>query len=203
MFKQGTITQETVTFEFFLLFIVFCQDPVRTDIRVFHNQTKLAMLALLSTLYSHIFAVFFFICSKYFSKCEIRNQGVHEDHISGLNALLEQLIFDGRAKMKLAMLAFLYCGDFVKNSIQSSFSKIQNFLPILAEFIFNGREPSNFNVGRILLGFGTELWIKKNSTGVQPLNVNADRILPESGRKRRIIEKLILSCYLSSFCFLS
>ena len=33
------------------------------DIQVFHNYTKLAMSALLSTLYSHMFAVFFFICT--------------------------------------------------------------------------------------------------------------------------------------------
>ena len=49
-----------------------------------------------------------------FSKCEIRDQGVREDYISGLNALLKQLLFNGRAKMKLAMLAFLYCIEFVK-----------------------------------------------------------------------------------------
>ena len=36
---------------------------VNIYIRVFHNLTKLAMLALLPTLYSHIFTVFFFICS--------------------------------------------------------------------------------------------------------------------------------------------
>ena len=51
-------------------------------------------------------------------KYEIRNQGVHEDYISRLNTLLHYLIFNGRAKTKLAMLAFLYCGEFVKNSIQ-------------------------------------------------------------------------------------
>ena len=32
--------------------------------RVFHNHTNYAMLALLPTLYSHIFAVFSFVCSK-------------------------------------------------------------------------------------------------------------------------------------------
>ena len=31
--------------------------------RVFHSYTKLAMLALLSTLYYHMFALFFFICT--------------------------------------------------------------------------------------------------------------------------------------------
>ena len=50
-------------------------------------------------------------------KCKIRNQGVHEDYISRLHALLKNsYFFNGRAKTKLAMLAFLYCIDFVKNS---------------------------------------------------------------------------------------
>ena len=52
------------------------------------------------------------------SKCEIRNQGIHEDYISRLHTLLKYLIFNGRAKTKLAMLAFLYCVEFVKNSIE-------------------------------------------------------------------------------------
>ena len=50
------------------------------------------------------------------SKCEIRKQGIHEDYISGSHALLEMFYFNGRAKTKLAMLAFLYCAEFVKNS---------------------------------------------------------------------------------------
>ena len=37
--------------------------PLPVNTRVFHNHTKLAMLALLPTLYSHTFAVFFFICN--------------------------------------------------------------------------------------------------------------------------------------------
>ena len=37
---------------------------VVTHNRVFHNHTKLAMLALLPTLYLHTFAAFFFFCSK-------------------------------------------------------------------------------------------------------------------------------------------
>ena len=34
-----------------------------------------------------------------------------------LHTLLYSLNFNGTGKMKLAMLAFLYCGDFVKNAI--------------------------------------------------------------------------------------
>ena len=86
------------------------------NVRVFHNHTKLAMLTLLPTLFSHFFCSFLLYLLQLFL-VNIRNQGVHRYYISGLNALLEQLIFGGRAKMKLAMLAFLYCAEFVKNSI--------------------------------------------------------------------------------------
>ena len=54
------------------------------------------------------------------SECEIRNQGVRKDYNSNLHTSLDLMIFNGRAKSKLAMLAFLYCGDFVKNSDGSS-----------------------------------------------------------------------------------
>ena len=75
--------------------------------RVFHKHKKLGIMALLPTLYSHMFA------STDVSKYEIRNQGVHKHYISGLNALFDRLIYNGNAKTKLAMLAFLYCREFV------------------------------------------------------------------------------------------
>ena len=50
------------------------------------------------------------------SKCEIRNEGIIEDCTLRLNATLDWLIFNGRAKTKLAMLPFLYYGEIVKNS---------------------------------------------------------------------------------------
>ena len=50
------------------------------------------------------------------NKWEIRNQGVNEDYISRLYALLDWLIFNAKAKTKLAMLPFLYWRPFVKNS---------------------------------------------------------------------------------------
>ena len=51
------------------------------------------------------------------SNCEIKkNQRIHEDYILRVNPSSDQLIFDGRAKRKLPMLAFLYCGEIVKNS---------------------------------------------------------------------------------------
>ena len=36
------------------------------------------------------------------------------NYILWINATLDQLIFNGRAKTKLAMLAFLYCGEIIK-----------------------------------------------------------------------------------------
>ena len=44
-------------------------------------------------------------------------KGFYEDYISMLHAFFDLLTFNDRAKMKLAILAFLYCGEFVKNSI--------------------------------------------------------------------------------------
>ena len=81
-------------------------------IRVFQKHTKLAKLSLLPTLYSHIFV------STNASKCEIRNQEVCEDYTWLLQALLNQLIFSGKAKTKLAVLVFLYCGGIVKTVLQ-------------------------------------------------------------------------------------
>ena len=39
-----------------------------------------------------------------------------KEHILPINAWTMQLIFNSRSKTKLAMLAFLYCGEIVKNS---------------------------------------------------------------------------------------
>ena len=52
--------------------------------RVFHNHTKLAMLALMPTLYPHIFVVSSLFASTAVSKCEIRIQGVQDTYISRL-----------------------------------------------------------------------------------------------------------------------
>ena len=54
-----------------------------------------------------------FLHLTYASKCGTRNQRVHQDYCSRLDALLDLLIFNGRAKTKLAM---LYCREFVKKS---------------------------------------------------------------------------------------
>ena len=43
---------------------------------------------------------------------------VKEDYVSRLQTSLVQFVYDGIAKMRLAILALLYCGEFVKNSIK-------------------------------------------------------------------------------------
>ena len=69
--------------------------------------SSLAMLALLPTLqFSSLFA------PTNVSKCEVGNQ----NYISKLHILLDKVIFNDTPESKLAMLAFLYCGEFVKNS---------------------------------------------------------------------------------------
>ena len=42
--------------------------------------------------------------------------GCQEDYISRLQTSLVKLILNGTAKTKLAILAFLHCGEIVKNS---------------------------------------------------------------------------------------
>ena len=54
------------------------------------------------------------------SKCEIRNLRACEDYILRSSATLDWLVFNERAKTKLAMLAILYCGEIVKNSISQT-----------------------------------------------------------------------------------
>ena len=49
------------------------------------------------------------------SKCKIRNQRAYEHYILRINATLDQLIFKNRVRTKLVILAFLCCGETVKN----------------------------------------------------------------------------------------
>ena len=51
-----------------------------------------------------------------FNKYEIRYQWVQEDYVSRLRTSLVQFLSNGTAKMKLAILAFLHCENFVKTS---------------------------------------------------------------------------------------
>ena len=48
------------------------------------------------------------------SKFEIQCLWVPEDYISRLQTSLVLLILNGTAEMKLTILAFLYCGEFVR-----------------------------------------------------------------------------------------
>ena len=47
----------------------------------------------------------------------IRYQWVLQDYISKMQTSMVLLILNGTAKIKLAILTFMYCKDFVKNSI--------------------------------------------------------------------------------------
>ena len=69
--------------------------------RAFHKHTKLAMFASLPTITIYLQFSFLFVPTDVI-KYEIRNQGVYEVYISRLNALLDQLVFNGRAKTNLA-----------------------------------------------------------------------------------------------------
>ena len=74
--------------------------------RGFHKHKKLPTLALLPNLYSHIFAVYFFLLHMMLVNVKL--------DISGYQ--LVSFIFNSTAKTKLAILAFLYCVVFVKTS---------------------------------------------------------------------------------------
>ena len=85
-------------------------------LNAFDKHTKLAILALFPTLYSHIIAVSFFICNIDVSKCEIRYQLMYLVYTSVMQTSLVKFLSNGLAKTKLAILAFLYClycGEFV------------------------------------------------------------------------------------------
>ena len=97
---------------------------------VFHKCKRLAILSLLrlSILFTPIDA----------SKCEIRSQFVQEDYIPRLQTSSAESIPKGIAKTKLAILAFMYCGEFVKNCNVDSrvICKRKNlleFFPLTAE----------------------------------------------------------------------
>ena len=58
-------------------------------------------------------------------KCEIRYKSVWENYISRLQTSFGWLIFDGTVKMKLAILTFLYCGEFVKTLLFSDIAVVE------------------------------------------------------------------------------
>ena len=67
------------------------------------------------------------------SKCEIKNQVVYQDHISRLHIISYWLIFNGRAKLKLALMEFLYCREIVENyDVSSAGSARSLYLPFIS-----------------------------------------------------------------------
>ena len=92
---------------------------VRSESRVSDRHIKLAMLALLPTLYSIYLSFPIYLNQLMLVNVKSRHQKMHGDYISRLHALFNELICNDTTKMKLAMLAFLFCGEFVKNSSSS------------------------------------------------------------------------------------
>ena len=127
-------------------------------------------MALLPTLYSHYLQFVSLFTLTDVSKYEIRNQEVYEDYISRLNTTLDCLIFNSRAKMKLAMLAFLYCIGIVKKV----YCLVFEFFSRRHRIVING------NIG--ITGFTTRKQKISNSkivsqwalnSGFQPFGSNA------------------------------
>ena len=85
--------------------------------RGFHTCSVLAMMALMPTLYYHIFAVFFFICTRW--GLQIWNPASMGFRVK-LQSSFVLFISNDRAKhkTKLAILLFLYCGEFLKTSTE-------------------------------------------------------------------------------------
>ena len=72
---------------------------------VFYSQAKLLILTLLPTSYSHIFVVIFYMFKHRFLKCEME-----------IKESVDYIIFSDNYRVKLAFLAFFYCGEFEKIS---------------------------------------------------------------------------------------
>ena len=86
----------------------------------FSQMYKIGNIVIISlTLYSYKIAVLSSLFTPIdVSKCEIRCQLVQEHYISRLQTSFISLVNSlyGTAKTKLTILAFLYCGEFLKNS---------------------------------------------------------------------------------------
>ena len=87
-------------------------------IRHFHKHIKFAIMALMSTLYSHKFVVFFLTFGSWdVSKCKIRCQPGWQKVCRPLKDTDWSFMFlNDTAKIKLAMLAILCCREIVKTS---------------------------------------------------------------------------------------
>ena len=80
------------------------------------------------TLYYYIFAVSSLFAPDGVCKCEIQYQWVLELCILKLPSSLILFISNDRAKTKMAILPFLYCGEFMKTS--NGQAKVRSFLVI-------------------------------------------------------------------------
>ena len=85
-------------------------------IEVFTKFTIMTILTSMSTLCSHIFAVFPLFAPYGINKCEIGNHWVQEYYILRLQISLILFFSQDTAKIKLAILSILYSSEFVKTS---------------------------------------------------------------------------------------
>ena len=77
-----------------------------------HNIGNIGIIANLIVPYICSFLLYLY----YFTLVNVKLD-VHEDYILKLQISLVLFISNGKAKTKLVILAFLYCGEFVKNSL--------------------------------------------------------------------------------------
>ena len=89
--------------------------PFRSFYSSFSQIHKVGIVA------NFVFPYTYLQCSSLFSPTDesmskVRNQGIGGGFFSRLQTSLVQLILNRRVTTKLAILAFLYCGEFVKNS---------------------------------------------------------------------------------------
>ena len=107
----------------------FCsmtQWHLRNGNRHFYKHTKLAIMTLMPTLYTHIAA--FFLHYRHHlmlveSNSKIRCQLLKRDYLSRLQILFVFLIMNSMAKIKLTILEFLYCRKIYEHLINALSSK--------------------------------------------------------------------------------
>ena len=101
------------------------------------------MLAFLPTLYFYTYLQFYSLLTPInVGQCKIRNQQEYENYISWIQILLDELMSNGRAKMKVAMLTFLcFWGEFVKTRMSLDIQTKTEWLPneMEGKFVCLGR----------------------------------------------------------------
>ena len=85
----------------------------------FSQTQKIGNIAIIAIIVNFVFQYIFLFRPLFalydVGKCEIRCHWVQEDYILMMQTSVIEFSSNGVAKTKLAILAFLYCGRFVKN----------------------------------------------------------------------------------------